>query len=488
MNIRTIALPALALASVASLTACDGLKDALTAHTDVAARVEKNELTVTRLGDLLGNTTLQIPPSREVAGVITDLWTGYQLLGVAAARRDSLSDTKLIDEATLGITSQGRLRRFMERKSAEFKADSATEATYVQAPYDLFHARHILFSIPGGASQQQKDSVKRIADGVRSRVTNANFAEMARRHSADPGSKERGGDLGIFQRAQMVGPFGDAVAALKPGEISPLVETSFGFHIVQRSSYADARQAFGDAVRGLSMQKSESTFYAKAEQDYRLNVKSNAATAAKNAARDLGANRRNGDVLATYKGGELTVGRFVTWVESFPQARIAQQMQQAPDSIVREFVKTIARQEVMLKMADSAGVGVDTAEQTRVYADFKQLVQQLWVNIGIEPASLDSARSVPERERLAAARLDAYLERVMSGQAQPVTVPPPVQYVLMSKYDSKTYPAGIDRGVERAKKLRAAQDSVRAASQPRTQVPLPGAPGQGARPDSTKQP
>lgn len=483
MNIRKLALP---FAAVVLITACDGLKDALTAHTDVAARVEKNELTVTRLGDLLGNTTLQIAANREVASILTELWTSYQLLGVASARRDSLNDPKLIDEATLGISSTTRLRRFMEKKAADFRADSASEAGYTQATYDLFVARHILFPIPGGATQQQKDSVKRVADGVRARVTNANFADLAKRYSADPGSKDRGGDLGPFRRAEMVGPFGDAVAALKPGEISPLVETSFGYHIVQRSSYADARQAFGEAVRGLSMQKAESTFIAKVDADSRLTVKPNAATVAKNAARDLGANRRSDDVLATYKGGELSVGRFVTWVESFPQARIAQQMQQAPDSVVREFVKSVARNEVMLKMADSAGIAVDTAEQAKVHADFKQLVQQLWVNLGIDPTSLDSARSVPERERLVATRVDAYLERIMAGQANPITVPAPVQFVLMSKYDSKVFPAGVDRGVERAKKLRAVQDSARSANQPQSQVPLPSAPG--ARPDSSKRP
>ena len=486
MNIRKLALPALALTAVATIAACDGLKEALTAHTDVAARVESNELSVTRLGDLIGNTTLQIAANRDVAAILTDLWTSYQLLGVAAARRDSLDDPKLIDEATLGISSTSRLRRFMEKKSAEFQADSANEASYVQAAHDLFSARHILFAVPGGATQQQKDSVKRIAEGVRARVTNANFADLAKRYSADPGSRERGGDLGVFRRPEMVGPFGDAVAALKPGEISPLVETSYGYHIVQRSNYADARQQFGEAVRQLSLQKAESTFYAKVDADARITVKSSAASAAKNAARDLGANRRNNDALATYTGGQLTVGRFVTWIESFPQARIAQQLQQAPDSIVREFVKSVARNEVMLRMADSAGVTIDTAEQARVHADFRQLVQQFWTNLGIDPSSLDSAKSVPERERLAASRLDKYIENIMAGQANPITVPPPVQYVLMSKYESKIYPAGIDRGVERAKKLRASADSSRAANQPPSQVPLPSAPG--TRPDSTKRP
>jgi hypothetical protein len=65
----------------------------------------------------------------------------------------------------------------------------------------------------------------------------------------------------------------------------------------------------------------------------------------------------------------------------------------------------------------------------------------------------------------------------MSGQAQPVPVPAPLQIVLMEKYDAKVNSAGVDRAVERAAKVRASADSARAASQPKSAVPLPGAAG-----------
>src|SRR3954466_14139610 len=97
--------PILVLALCATtLAACGGLKDALTAHVDVVARAGSQELSVTRLSDLLGKAKLQVPINKDVATLVArDLWVPYQLLGVAAARGDSLADAKAIDAAASGM-------------------------------------------------------------------------------------------------------------------------------------------------------------------------------------------------------------------------------------------------------------------------------------------------------------------------------------------------------------------------------------------------
>lgn len=78
----------------------------------------------------------------------------------------------------------------------------------------------------------------------------AEFADVARRHSDDPGSSDRGGDLGWFRPAEMVPAFADAVRALRPGQLSGIVESRHGFHIIRLERVrAGERQARHILVR-----------------------------------------------------------------------------------------------------------------------------------------------------------------------------------------------------------------------------------------------
>jgi parvulin-like peptidyl-prolyl isomerase len=474
MKNRSIAALVITLAGVA---ACDSMKEALTAHVDVVARANDRELSVDRLSDLLGKSSLQIPVNRETAALVAELWTGYQLLATAAARGDSVVDPKYIDEATQAITASMRLRRYMEGVNKSLNRESASEATYTQAVGGLFAARHILFKYPDNATPAQRDSVKKRAEAVLPQVTVSNFAEMAKRHPGDPGSASRGGDLGPFPRERMVKPFSDAVASLRPGQISKLVESEFGIHIIQRSTYAQAKAEYDAAYNETVGQKAESTYIAGVDESAKVTVKASAATDAKAAARDMAGHRGDKDVLATFNGGTLTVGRFVRWVELMPaQQRVPQQLAAAPDSIARMFIKSVARNEVLLKKADSAGITLTAEEQQSLRTEFKNAIVALWGQLGLDPKAIaDGGKSVPERERIASSSVESLLDRIMAGQAQAVQVPVPAHSVLAMMYSTKTTPAGLDRAVERASRLRASADSARLASQPPSQVPPPSA-------------
>ena len=465
-----------------TVAACSGLKDALTAHVDVVARAGSQELSVTRLSDLLGKATLQVPINKDVATLVArDLWVPYQLLGLAAARGDSLGDAKAIDAAAAGMIENAKLGRFMESVAARFPADSGNEASYLAAAGGLYGARHILLLVPENAPPAVRDSVRKRIDGIRTQVTAANFADMARRNSQD-NSAAKGGDLGIFPRGIMVKPFGDALAALKPGEISPVVQTQFGYHIVQRSTWDEVKSQYAAQAQGRGRQVAESTYVAQAQAAANVKLKSDAATTMKAVAKDPMAYRHDRTSVASYSSGTLTAGRLAMVLLAAPRsAQLTQQIQQAPDSLVNQYVTNMAQREVLLRRADSAKVGLSPEELANLHRDFSQAVTMTWAQLGLDPKSLaDSGKTSGERERIAAARVEQFLDRVMAGQAQPVPVPAPLQIILMDKYDAKVNAAGIDRAVERAAKLRASADSARTAQQPKSAVPLPGAAGPGA--------
>jgi hypothetical protein len=472
-----------AVLSATTLAACGGLKDALTAHVDVVARAGSQELSVTRLSDMIGNAKMQVPVNREVATLVArDLWVPYQLLGAAAAHNDSLTDTKAIDAAAAGMVENAKLGKFMESVAAKLPSDSGSQSGYESGAGDLYAARHILFMVPKDATPAVRDSIRKKAESVRAQVTAANFGDMAKKYSQD-NTAAKGGDLGVFPKGMMVKPFGDAVAALKPGEISPVVQTDFGYHIVQRSTWDQAKAQYSQQAGGRTRQVAESTYIAQAQAAAKVELKGDAAATTKSLAKDPMDHRNDKTVVATYSGGDLTAGRLATVLLAAPQSgRIAQQIQTAPDSLVRQYVINMAQREVLLKRADSAKMGPTAEELSSLHKDFVQAVVMSWQALGIDPKTLaDSAKTPAERERLAASRVEAYLDKIMAGEAQPLPVPSPLQIVLMNKYDAKVNQAGIDRAVERAQKVRVTADSTRAANQPKSAVPLPGGMG-GAAP------
>ncbi|GBC77134.1 Foldase protein PrsA 3 [bacterium HR08] len=104
--------------------------------------------------------------------------------------------------------------------------------------FEQVRARHILFSTRpiarDGNPPPDRETVRRKAQEVLRRArAGEDFAALARAFSDDPGSKDKGGDLDFFGRGRMVREFEDAAFALQPGQISDLVETSYGFHIIK---------------------------------------------------------------------------------------------------------------------------------------------------------------------------------------------------------------------------------------------------------------
>jgi hypothetical protein len=475
------------VAATTLLAGCSGLKDALTAHVDVVARAGSQELSVDRLGNLLGGAKIPVPVTRENAAIITDIWTGYEQIAYAAAHNDSLNDHKAIDLAFAPLVNQQKIQKYMDSVSATFKVDSASEQAYNQAAGGLLSARRILigYKNPGvPATAAEKDSLRKIAVQVRAQVTPENFADMVKKYSTDPTAAQNQGKLGVFPKGMMIAPFSNATAALKPGEISQPIETQYGFHIIQRMPYAEVKAEFAQQYSQTAKVGADSVFLAQIDSTEHIEVKSSAPEMVKAAAKEPAKHRGDNATLASFKDGTLTVADFLGWVDAAPpQQQIMQRIPQAADSELTPFVKQLAQQQILLQRANAAKIDIPQEMRTNLYTSVGDLIQNVWNSLGVDPKMLaDSAKSTAEKERLAASRVDAYLDRMMSGQAQVMNIPLPLKKMLDAKYESSVNAAGIDRAVEKAQKVRASADSAKAASQPKSAIPMPGLGGPPGEP------
>lgn len=127
-----------------------------------------------------------------------------------------------------------------ERVAAEEAREDRERRIIASQPAQV-GARHILVmhdesvSKPAGLTRTRDAAKKRAQEALLKIRGGANFDEMVKQYTDEPGGAERAGDLGVFDRGTMVKPFADAAFALRVGEISEIVETKYGFHVIKRT-------------------------------------------------------------------------------------------------------------------------------------------------------------------------------------------------------------------------------------------------------------
>ena len=112
-------------------------------------------------------------------------------------------------------------------------------------------ASHILISVPPDASDDVKQAARDKAEGILEQVRqdSEQFSEITKEHSDDPGSAAQGGDLGFFGRGVMVKSFEDKIFSMQLDEISDIVETDFGFHIIKLTAIKEGKHPDLEEVR-----------------------------------------------------------------------------------------------------------------------------------------------------------------------------------------------------------------------------------------------
>jgi peptidyl-prolyl cis-trans isomerase C len=136
-------------------------------------------------------------------------------------------------------------------------------------------AAHILLTVDAKSTPEQKADIKKKLEGIRAEIeSNAiTFTEAAAKYSQDPSNAQKGGDLGLFPRGRMVKPFEEVAFGTKPGTISPVIETQFGYHILQVHELKPAGKRSLEEVKPSIRQYLDQQTRQKAFQKYTEELK-----------------------------------------------------------------------------------------------------------------------------------------------------------------------------------------------------------------------
>ncbi|HNU10142.1 MAG TPA: SurA N-terminal domain-containing protein [Rubrivivax sp.] len=166
----------------------------------------------------------------------------------AHAQRFMAPERATIEYVVLDLDSIGRDTALSEEELRKYYDENIARYTTAEER----RASHILIKADKDLPAADRAKAKARAEAILAQVRKApaSFAEVARKQSEDTGSAGQGGDLDYFGRGTMVKPFEDAVFAMKKGEISDVIESDFGYHVIELTDVRGGQKKPFDQVRG----------------------------------------------------------------------------------------------------------------------------------------------------------------------------------------------------------------------------------------------
>lgn len=177
---------------------------------------------------------------RKTVEEYVELFVNYKLK-VAAALEEHFDTLASFNKEYLEYRDQQIRPTLIDDADIEAEARKIYQSTKDRiGPDGLVEPAHILLRLAQQADAQTQSKVKQRADSIyNALLAGADFAEMARKYSEDPGSAQRGGSIGQISRGQTLKEFEDATFALKDGEMSKPVLSPVGYHIIKMIKHSD---------------------------------------------------------------------------------------------------------------------------------------------------------------------------------------------------------------------------------------------------------
>jgi parvulin-like peptidyl-prolyl isomerase len=446
--------------------------------TGLVARVDEYELSVDEVVELLVDEE-GLAADQQVVRTLADFWIDYALLADAAADDTTFAqiDLEPMVQEQLSQNMVFQLRDSVIQIDT-FITESELEGLYeAEAPEVEVRARHILLGLPLQATQAQRDSVRARLEEIRGRIVGgAAFDAMARQFSQDPGSASSGGDLGYFARGDMVAPFEEAALALQPGQVSEVVQTPMGLHLIRVEDrrlrgFDEVSPEFRRVVQNRRVAAAESTFVAALEARTSPEIAEGAFEVTREVATNPGTRltgRASRRALVEWDGGSVTLGELRTLLQiESPQLR--QQVATATDERLEIFLRDVARRELLVGEARSAGLQPAQARVDSLVADAATQLRNATRSLGL--LRLDQAPGEPRALAIQRAVEDALAENLAG--ARPFVPLGPVRFQLRDRASFGIFDRGAGEAIVRIGQLRAQRSlsGLEATPQPDAATP-----------------
>lgn len=438
--------------------ACGGVKDAFTPHVETVARAGGHELSVEQLARIM-STARSVPLRPEVVERSAHLWVDYVLFADRFLAGDSLLDTARVLAARWPDVEGALIERLhAQLVAARAPLDSARlDSIYQAGEYRLI--KHILLRTDPALSPAAKEAKRRQAEALRARLIGGGSWERANALSEDSLARSQGGDVGVIARGETVESFESAAFALEPGEISEVTETPYGFHILTRPPLEEVRASYRAGVERRVGERADSLYVAQLVERRKLEVRSSAPAAVREALREPLLSRDSRTVLAEYSGGKFTVGDFLRWLDVLPP-QLEEQIGGASDRQIANLVRSLTQNELLVDEARAAGATLTAEELAGLRDGLAAELAQVRHALGLDSLPQSAVSDPAAARKVVEEKVLHYFGVFVNDLPQLVPVPRFLADRLRTEQSWKVFPSGVKRAYDRAAQLRAALDSA----------------------------
>lgn len=442
----------LTIASLTLLVGCSGLFDR-----NLVARAGDHELTVEWFAEVLvdGDVLLR----HQIVERWAWMWVQYSLLLQSLVTGDSLLDTTTVREAMWPEVVTGTVEVFLDRLAPE---RVHVDSSVVDSAYNAGNHRvidHILIRTGGHLTPEQRADAMRRVRAIRARLAAGSPWEREARANEDYGTQETNGRLGVMVRGQMVPEFEEAAFSLEPGELSDLVETDFGYHILRRPTLAELGDAFARGVRSELESRWRVAFSEQLAEQRHVRVLEDGPEIMRDAAdrpiRILAL--EPGRVIGTYDGGRLTDVDFVGWLQALP-IEDHMSIEGSPDEHVIKLAHDAMMWEVLFLEAKSVGTTLTDSMFSTTKSELRRRLARVRTAMRADSALANADAS--NRAEVARRLLDEYVTRILTTDRDISVVPPFLARKLRSEHRWKFSYRGLERAIARAEEIKGERDTA----------------------------